>query len=131
MDARTRDEFLKKPLTAVLSTTGKDGRIHAIPVWYLWEDGVFKILTARKSQKTRNIARTGRASLCIDQRDRGAVQWITAEGPVEIVDTVTYEMRLALWRNYWGAEAEQRLERAGDNTPEAVCLLLKPEHWTG
>lgn len=131
MNEEQRDAFLRKPRTAVLSTTGKDGRIHAIPVWFLWEGGVFKILTARKSQKTLNIKRTGRASLCVDEREPGRVAWVTAEGPCEVTEPVTREMRLALWQHYYGDAAEAALERAGDNTAEAVCLVLTPERWIG
>ena len=129
MDEEARNAFVVEPHTAVLSTTGKEGRIHSVPVWYLWQDGVFRILTLRGSQKQRNIERSGRATLCIDSRERGNVRWATAEGTATVEEPVTKALRLALWTHYMGAAAEKALERAGDNTAQSVCLVIRPERW--
>lgn len=40
----------------VLSTTRPDGRPHAIPVWYWWNGGALYFITARGTQKARNLA---------------------------------------------------------------------------
>lgn len=41
----------------VLSTTRPDGRPHAVPTWFLWADGRLYFITARTTQKSRNLAR--------------------------------------------------------------------------
>lgn len=131
MDVAKRDEFIGQPHTAVLSTVGKDGSVHAVPVWYLWDGTSFRISTLAGSQKHKNIERTGRASLCIDQRTGGPMKYVTGEGPVSF-DRVTPEWRLELWSHYHGAEkAKQLLERAGDNSARSVLLVLSPEKWIG
>ena len=122
-----RDAFLQQPRIAVLATTGRDGRIHTVPVWYAWDGEVFRIITERGSAKHRNAARTGRAALCIDERS-GALRYLTAEGPVTVQDPVSYEERLALHTHYRGADAaKQVVDRGGHE--RMVMLHLRPERW--
>jgi len=41
----------------ILSTTRPDGRPHAIPTWFWWSgDGLLYFITARDTQKARNLA---------------------------------------------------------------------------
>jgi PPOX class probable F420-dependent enzyme len=129
MDQSERDVFLTEPRTAVLSTLSNDGRIHSVPVWYLYESGRFRIITGRGSAKHRNIARTGRATLCVDERD-GRIRYATAEGPVTVADTVSFEERLALHTHYRGAEPARRIVEKGGHE-SMIMLTLTPERWIG
>ena len=129
MNSEEREAFVSRPLTAVLSTISKDGRIHAVPVWYLYEGGVFKVLTDRGSAKHRNIERTGQASLCVDERD-GAFQYVSVEGPVVVAPEVTREQRLALHTHYRGAEQAERIVARGGHE-RMVLLALTPQRWLG
>jgi nitroimidazol reductase NimA-like FMN-containing flavoprotein (pyridoxamine 5'-phosphate oxidase superfamily) len=52
-----RNAFLAQPHVTVLATIGPGNRPHAMPVWYLYEDRTFIVLTGRGSQKQRNIER--------------------------------------------------------------------------
>lgn len=123
----TRDELLARPLTAVLATAWTRGRIHAVPVWYGYQDGAFRIITERGSQKHRNAVRGGRATLCVDEREPPFL-YVTAEGPVSVVDPVTYEQRLALHIHYRGEAAAHRIVDQGGHE-KMVMLVLRPEHW--
>jgi PPOX class probable F420-dependent enzyme len=128
MDAAEREAFIVQPRTAVLATTGRDGRIHAVPVWFRWDGEHFRIITERGSVKQRNAERTGRAALCIDDRERFV--YVTAEGPVTVQNTVTYEERLALHAHYRGpVRAREIVDQGGHE--RMVLLLLRPEHWLG
>ncbi|MEO9255996.1 MAG: TIGR03618 family F420-dependent PPOX class oxidoreductase [Tepidiformaceae bacterium] len=127
MDQRERDTFLAQPLTAVISTLSASGRIHSVPVWYLYNDGTFLIITGRGSAKHRNIERSGRATLCVDQRE-GAVRYVTAEGPVTVSDPLSQEQRLALHTHYRGPEQAQRVIEKGGHEG-MVLLTLNTEHW--
>ena len=129
MDAAERAAFLQQPHTAVLSTLARDGRIHAVPVWYLFEDGRFHVITGRNSAKHRNVLRSGRATICVDQRE-GAFRYVTAEGAVSVADTVTREQRLALHTHYRGAEQAARIVERGGHEG-MVMLMLTPERWLG
>jgi PPOX class probable F420-dependent enzyme len=124
-----RDAFIREPRTAVLSTTGRDGRVHAVPVWFLWDGTAFRIFTERGSAKHRNAARTGRAALCIDDRD-DRFEYTTAEGPVTVQDPVSYDERLALHTHYRGPEAARKVVDQGGHE-RMVMLVLRPEKWLG
>lgn len=127
MDAEQRTALLATPRTAVLATQWTTGRVHQAPVWFLFEDGAFKVITERGSQKHRNVQRTGRATICVDERD-GRFAYAMAEGPVEVIDTVTYEQRLALHRHYRGeAGAHAAVDQGGHE--KMVMLVLRPERW--
>ena len=128
MDKAAREAFVAKPNTAVIATVDATGRAHAVPVWYLWKDRAFWIITARDSAKHRHILNTGRASLCIDQRE-GGTKSVTAEGPVAIGDTVTKEFRLALHTHYVGAEEAHRRVDTSTAHEGMVMLTLAPERW--
>ena len=127
MEAFERDSFLGEPKTAVLATALPDGRVHAVPVWYRYCDGLFRIITERGSQKHRNIERTGRATLCVDERD-GSFRFITVEGPVDVKDEVTAEDRLALYAHYRGRDRAEKVVAKGGHE-KMVLLLLRPERW--
>ncbi len=129
MNDSERLEFITRAQTAVLATQWTGGRVHAVPVWYLFEDGVFKIITERGSQKHRNAVRSGRATICLDEAD-GRIRYVVAEGPVRVVDPVGYEQRLALHRHYRGEESARSIVDKGGHE-KMVILELTPEHWLG
>jgi PPOX class probable F420-dependent enzyme len=113
----------------VLATVDRAGRAHAVPVWFTWDGEAFRIVTDRGSAKHRNIERTGRATLCIDERE-GRYGFVTAEGPVTVQDPLTYDDRLALHTHYRGAEAGKRIVDQGGHE-RMVLLVLRPERWYG
>lgn len=124
--ASKRDAFIAEPRTAVFSTVDTRGRSHAVPVWYLWKDGEFRVVTERGSQKHRNAARTGRAAVTIVDGPR----YVMAEGPVRVVDRLSYEQRLALHTHYRGTEAAKASTADGAHE-RMVLLVLTPQRWLG
>ena len=129
MSPTERDAFLREPRTAVLATLGRDGRIHAVPVWFSYDGELFRIITERGSVKHRNAARTGRATLCVDERT-GTLRYVMVEGSVTVQDQVSYEERLALHTLYRGPErAREIVDRGGHE--RMIMLLLRPEKWIG
>jgi PPOX class probable F420-dependent enzyme len=125
MNAEEREAFLWEPRNAVLATTTPDGLIQAAPVWFIYADGAFRIITERGSARHRNVERSGRAALCVDN---GRFSYVSAEGPVSVQDTVSYEERLALHTRYRGPEAARQIVDRGGHE-RMVMLLLRPERW--
>ena len=125
MTPEQRDAYLAQPRNAVLATTNPDGRVHAVPVWFRYVDGVFLILTERGSVKHRNAVEGGRAGLCVDD---GRFAYVSAEGPVDVQDAVSYDERLALHARYRGGEAARRIVDQGGHE-RMVMLRLRPERW--
>jgi PPOX class probable F420-dependent enzyme len=60
------DEFLRAPNVAVVATVDPDGQPHAVPTWYLYEDGEIVFHTGLRSRKYRNLRRNPRVTLCVD-----------------------------------------------------------------
>jgi hypothetical protein len=133
MTADEIDRFLKGPPArpAVLATVRPDGRPHLAPVWFdVDDDGSIVWNTGVSTVKGRNLARTGRAAICVDD-DRPPYSFVTIEGPVTIHDDLeevrTWAARLG--GRYMGADrAEQYGARNG--VPGELLIRLHPEKVT-
>ena len=62
-------QLIEAPNICVLATTGPGEWPHAMPMWYLFEDGEFIFTCRKNAQKRRNVDRTGKANVVLDQRD--------------------------------------------------------------
>ncbi len=105
-----REELLRNPLVAVFAVVRPDGRVHATPLWFHWS------VTA------------GPAAVCIETVDPAGTSFVTAEGPVTVVDPLTKEARFRLWERYRGAHHAREVVDAGGHESK-VLLLLRPETW--
>lgn len=80
--------FLDAPVRpGILATVRADGRPHVAPVWFDVDeaDGSIVFNTGADTVKGRNLARSGRAALCV-QDDRAPFSYLSIEGPVSITD---------------------------------------------
>ncbi|HEU5332595.1 MAG TPA: pyridoxamine 5'-phosphate oxidase family protein [Actinocrinis sp.] len=77
------DAFLAQPLTARIATAGPTVR----PVWYLWEDGAFWILTGPWARLGARVREDPAVSLVIDVCDpaTGLVRQVVAGGAAELL----------------------------------------------
>src|SRR3970040_77731 len=82
MSEAEREEFLKQANVAILATVGPAGA-HAVPIWYLYEDGVFLMSTGRGPKKHRDLERTPNVTLVADRRTLPYYA-VMARGTVEI-----------------------------------------------
>lgn len=128
MTPAEREVFAARALGAVFCTVDRAGRSHAVPVIYLFEGGEFIVITERGSQKQVNAEHSGRAALCINGWPE--FRYVTAEGPVTVQETVSYELRLRLHTHYRGEEAARRATADGGHE-RMVALRLRPERWLG
>lgn len=112
-------EFLAERHLATLSTLGRSGRIHSVPVGITYLDGVVRVIGSRGSQKFVNAERSGRASVnTVD-----GARWISFEGPVRILsdpESVAFAVELYA--------ARYRQPRPN---PERVVLELTVERVLG
>jgi PPOX class probable F420-dependent enzyme len=120
-----REQFLQQAHLAVLVTLGPGHRLHAMPVWYLYEDGMFIILTGRGSQKHRNIARHQDITLVIDRRDLPYYA-VMVQGTATIGPTPSPELRHRMAVRYLGEErgaayTARRLDA------DSVTIQVRPE----
>lgn len=123
-----RQELLHRPLVAVFAVTRPDGRVHATPLWFHWDGTDINLIVERGSRRHRWALEAGRAAVCIETTDGDDLAFVTAEGPVSVVDPLPKETRYRMWERYAGAErARQVVDRGGHETK--VLLLLRPETW--
>ena len=120
------EAFLREPQICVLATIGADGSPHAMPMWYLFQDGDILFAAGRKSQKVRNIERTGRATVVIDRRETPYYA-VMLPGAATIEDAMSEADQYALFSLYLDEEEAQRyVARSGvDN----VAIRVTPERF--
>lgn len=72
------DSFLQQPLTARLATHGPTVR----PVWFLWEDGAFWVLTGPWTRLFHRVREDPAVALVVDECDpaTGLVRQVIAGG---------------------------------------------------
>jgi PPOX class probable F420-dependent enzyme len=71
---------------ANLATHSRDGGIHLVPMWFLWNGEAILIPTNHATQKARNLERDPRASVMIDDSREGFdLRGITVMGEVTLV----------------------------------------------
>ena len=118
--------LLARPRPAVLATTRPDGRPHAAPIWIDVDDGAVWFNTGADTVKGRNLARTGIATICV-QDDQPPFSFVIVEGTVELIDDIdlvrTWSARLG--GRYMGADrAEEYGARNG--VPGELLVKLVP-----
>jgi PPOX class probable F420-dependent enzyme len=131
LDARQLKQ-VQKPYIATLATVRADGSPHTAPVWYVYEDGAFLVLTERASQKARNIARDPRVELCIDDRERAPYHTVIVRGRATLQPYPGDAWRLALAVRYLGAGRGQRyVDSTAVTAANEVLVRIEPEQIVG
>ena len=97
------DRFLESQHTMRLATIdSKDGAPHVVPVWYLYEDGVFYVGTHTRTAKAKNIASTGRAGFCIDVGVHSPdIFGVAGHGRAELVTADVAKMATRILSRYY------------------------------
>lgn len=103
--AKAEELLTSEPLVAHLATC-HDGRPHAAPLWYRYEDEVVEIMTT--GQKLANIRRNPRVALSVQKAEDGHPEWmVVVRGRAHVVEdeAVNREQNAKLNRKY-GAEED-------------------------
>jgi PPOX class probable F420-dependent enzyme len=113
--------------TGVLSTVRKDGTPHAAPIWFVLDGDVVVFTTGRDTVKGRNLARTGVATLTVDE-STPPFSFVTLTGRVELSDDLDdmLEWATKLGGRYMGAENAEAFGRR-NAVPEEVLVRLTPD----
>jgi PPOX class probable F420-dependent enzyme len=118
-----RESFLNEANVAILATVGPAGA-HAVPIWYLYEDGVILMSTGRGSQKHRDLERNPNVTLVVDRRTLPYYA-VMARGAVEIGPGLDVATRRRIAGRYLTeAQLEAYMARASDG--ESVSIRLRP-----
>jgi F420H(2)-dependent biliverdin reductase len=114
-------EFLTTRHLATLSTLRPDGTPHVVAIAFAFDrsDGIVRVITSARSQKARNVERSGRAAVCQVDGPR----WLTLEGPA-VVTTDPERVAVAV------AGFERRYRPARDN-PDRAAIEITVERVLG
>lgn len=94
-----------EPLLAHLATC-RDGRPHVAPVWYLYADGVVRVVTS--GRKLADLRENPFVSMSVEQSERGDPEWtVTLRGTATVVeDDDAFEETNARINRKYGASAD-------------------------
>jgi PPOX class probable F420-dependent enzyme len=114
--------------TGKLATTRRDGRPHVVPIWFVLDSDDLVFNTGADSVKGRSLARTGWASLCVDDQ-RPPYSFVTVSGPVtistDLEEMLPFAIRIA--ERYVGEDLAEQFGRR--NAVEGELLVrLRAEH---
>ncbi len=117
--------------TGKLATVRADGAPHVVPVWFVLDGADLVFNTGASSVKGRNLARDGRAALCVDE-EVAPYAFVTVTGRATL-HTDLDEMRLWSTRigaRYMGADLAERF--GARNAVEGELLVrLRVERVVG
>ena len=99
--------LLEAPSPAVLTTTKKDGRPLATPVWFRWHDGALEVVIAKGDVKLRHLARNPECSLVVFETVP-PFRGLEVRGTPDLLDLDVTEVRTAISGRYLGAERGER-----------------------
>ena len=114
--------------TGKLATTRLDGRPHVVPIWFVLDGDDLVFTTGAETVKGRSLARTGWASLCVDDQTP-PFSFVTVTGPVaistDLADLLLWATRIAA--RYVGDGQAERFGRR--NAVEGELLVrLEARH---
>ena len=101
--SREVHDLLSQTRICVLATTGPGDWPHAVPMWYRYRDGLITITTSRRSQKCRNVERTGKAMVVVDTREPPYYA-VMVKGDAEIGPGLSREEEYEIAHRYLGDE---------------------------
>jgi PPOX class probable F420-dependent enzyme len=117
--------------TAVVATVGRDGRPHAVPVWFTLGDGQIVFTTTSGSVKAKHLRRDARVAVCVDEATP-PFAFVSVRGTAQLTwrpdDFLAWTTSIA--RRYVG---DARAAATGQAFAEVDDLLVRVEidSWVG
>ena len=116
--------FLTEPQVCVLATHGPHDDTHAMPMWYLYENDEILFMTGRHSQKTKNVERTGKATVVVDGREPPYYA-VMVKGDADILPKLGRERRRATVSRYLSGERLEKYLSGLDNV-DMITIRVRP-----
>jgi PPOX class probable F420-dependent enzyme len=127
MSDEQRRAFLSEGTrTGVLATVRRDGRPHAAPIWFVLDGDDVLFTTGADTVKGRNLRRTGRATLVVDEATP-PFDFVTIDAEAEISEDLEEMLHWAtvLGGRYMGAESAEAFGRR-NAVPGELLVRLRP-----
>ena len=126
MTRAEREAFVAGLHVGVLAVDEPGRGPHALPVWYLYEDGEILVGIDGPSRKAALLRAAGRATLTV-QTETAPYQYVSVEGPVALAPATHDELAMAA--RYLGDELGAWYVENNPRTADSLTVRLRPEHW--
>jgi hypothetical protein len=129
MSPAERSHFLTHPVrTGKLATVNDDGSPHLAPIWFALDGDDLVFNTGLHSVKCKNIQRTGRAAICVDD-DQPPFSYVTVSGPATLSEEPSEVLRWAttIGGRYMGTDKAEALGKRNSGAGHGV-VRIRPEH---
>ncbi len=123
------EDFVARSRTATLATTGPDGGIHLVAMWYGVIDGEIWFETKSKSQKAVNLRRNNRCTVMIEDGDTyDTLRGVSFEGTAEILDDPDSCLKtgISVWERYTAPYTEESRPFVEQMMHKRVAVRLVP-----
>ena len=121
-------DFFQIAKIARLCTFNKNGTIHAVPVWFKYENNQFTIAAPERSQKVRNILRNNNVTLLVDVEGpptRGVIVYGQAEVNLEKWD----EEAVDLLSRYFSREQAEKTMKGVQTLANWIKITITPNRF--
>jgi PPOX class probable F420-dependent enzyme len=125
-------ELLGLRLIATLATIDADGAPHVVPMWFVWDGERVMIPTSGQTRKVRNLRRTPRATLMVEQARGGLdVRGAMLVGSTEIAEGAeARRLNRSIHLKYVTAEGLALPEVRSYLDTDDVTIRLRPDRIT-
>jgi nitroimidazol reductase NimA-like FMN-containing flavoprotein (pyridoxamine 5'-phosphate oxidase superfamily) len=128
MTSEETESLIREAKIARFCSLNKDGTIHAVPVWYKYENGQLIMATPDTSRKARNVRRNKNVTVLVDISEGGVPpRCVIIYGKAEMdYDNVFPDMASALER-YMPRDKTEGYARGLFKLTKWVKMTVKPE----
>jgi nitroimidazol reductase NimA-like FMN-containing flavoprotein (pyridoxamine 5'-phosphate oxidase superfamily) len=129
-----RADLTSLAIPAHLATLDPAGFPRVIPIWFLWEEGIFYLSSGPQSRHVQDLARNPRAGLCItveeSQTETGyrPFRQIMVRGKASVQPETDANWARKLIGKYIPGEAGVRRAKLEAGKPHVV-IVLRPERF--
>jgi PPOX class probable F420-dependent enzyme len=123
-ETQWREFLVAGTRTGKLATVRRDGRPHVVPIWFVVDGDDLVFNTGADSVKGRALARTGQASLCVDE-EHPPYAFVAVSGRVTLSTDVDEMLPWAtkIAERYMGAELAEQYGRRNAVDGELLVRL--------
>lgn len=124
------ETYLSKPHIADLATVRPDGSPHVAPVWFLYEDGVVKVLAETGSVKIKNLKSEPRVSVSI-ATDQRPYEYVIVIGVAEVSGGDISDIMRRISVHYQGREEGERYAEMTLRELDLCLITISPSKLIG
>lgn len=121
------DDFLNSAKIARICTHNKDGTIHAVPVWFNYDNGEIIIGTPKASRRARNLKDDNNVTILIDEvgpPTRGVIIY----GKAQMDDKDMDQAARSIFSRYMSQEEARGYWKGLSELTEWTKVIVKPIH---